>query len=334
MRRAHISYPISLTRLLTLVTSTVLVLSGTAAGQAKRYPLESASGLSPHNVVAQPATLQGRKGLRVSLSEEAQRRLQVIIPDEQARFPQLASIDGLEFANGMIEAEIAGAPAPGASEGARGFVGIAFRLQDDVKTHDAFYLRPTNGRADDQERRNHAVQYISHPDWPWFRLRKESPSKYESYVDLMPGVWTKVKFEVRGERARLYVHGQGQPTLIVNDLKSGAQGKGGVGLWIDRGTVAHFRDLTVKTFIEGRFEMNLRTVACTAVLLTAANGSSSFQVATPLAPLVDHHQHLLSPALAAALGTELPAAIELPPDLQRRFRENLPRFNARRTCSC
>ena len=31
----------------------------------------------------------------------------------------------------------------GASEGARGFVGIAFRLQDDNRTYDAFYLRPT-----------------------------------------------------------------------------------------------------------------------------------------------------------------------------------------------
>jgi hypothetical protein len=157
-----------------------------------------------------------------------------------------ASIDGLEFANGVIEAEIAGAPAPGAVEDARGYVGIAFRVQNDGTRYDAFYLRPTNGRADDQERRNHAVQYISHPDWPFFRLRKEAPIKYESYVDLMPGVWTKVKIEVRGERARLYVHDQEQPTLIVNDLKTGAQGKGAVALWSYHGTVAHFRNLRVE----------------------------------------------------------------------------------------
>ena len=65
-------------------------------------------------------------------------------------------------------------------------------------------------------------------------------------ADLMPGVWTKVKIEVRGDRARLYVHGHEQPTLIVNDLKTGAQGRGGVALWIDRRTVAHFRNVTVK----------------------------------------------------------------------------------------
>jgi hypothetical protein len=55
----------------------------------------------------------------------------------------------------------------------------------------------------DQERRNHAVQYVSHPDWPWFRLRKESPSKYEPYVDLRSGVWTRIKIEVQGDRGRL-----------------------------------------------------------------------------------------------------------------------------------
>jgi hypothetical protein len=127
-----------------------------------------------------------------------------------------------------------------------GFVGIAFRLHDDMKTYDAFYLRPTNGRADDQERRNHAAQYVSHPDWPWFRLRKETPSRYESYVDLEPEVWTKVRIEVRGERARLFIHGQQQPTLIVNDVKSGANGKGAVALWVGPGTAAYFRNLSVE----------------------------------------------------------------------------------------
>ena len=233
-------------RLPSLVTIAVLVLAASPTGQAKRYPLDSATGLRLHNVVAEPAVLQGKKGVRIRHSEEALRRLDEIrTMEEQARFPQLAAIEGLDFTNGVIEAEIAGTPPPGGE--ARGFVGIAFRLSNDVTAYDAFYLRPTNGRADDQERRNHAVQYISHPDWPWFRLRKESPEKYESYVDLLPGVWTKVKIDVRGERARLYVHGHEQPTLIVNDLKTGAQGRGGVALWIDRGTVAHFRNLSVET---------------------------------------------------------------------------------------
>jgi hypothetical protein len=219
-----------------LAAGVTLLLPGAAFPQAKSYALESVAGLRLHNVAAEPATLQGKKGVQVTLTAAAAGQ-----PDVET----LAWIEGLEFSNGVIEAEIAGAPGPGAAAGARGFVGIAFRLQPDNRTYDAFYLRPTNGRAEDQERRNHSVQYISHPLWPWTRMRKETPERYESYVDLRPGVWTKIKIEVRGERARLYVHDNEQPTLIVNDVKSGANAKGGVALWLGPGTIGHFRNLTV-----------------------------------------------------------------------------------------
>ena len=219
------------------------VLVSTTAGRAQEKPLafalESAAGLRLHNVKAEPATLHDRKGLRVQLSDTATQ------PGPNLPIEQLAVIEGTAFGDGVIEAEIAGEPRPGAGEGARGFVGIAFRVQPDLKTYDAFYLRPTNGRADDQVRRNHSAQYISHPDWPWFRLRKETPEKYESYVDLVPGQWTRVKIEVKGAQARLYVHGQPQPTLIVNDVKTGAAARGAIALWLDSGTLAHFRNLTV-----------------------------------------------------------------------------------------
>ena len=76
-------------------------------------------------------------------------------------------------------------------------------------------------------------------------MRQETPKKYESYVDLVPNAWTRVRIEVRGDTARLYVHGHEQPTLIVNDVKTGAQAAGTIALWIDAGTVAHFRDVRV-----------------------------------------------------------------------------------------
>jgi hypothetical protein len=223
-------------RLLRALALALVLPAAIASAQAPTsYPLESAAGLRLHNVTAEPATLDGKKGLRLTLAAGA-----------SSAGEQLAVIEGLEFSSGVIEAELAGAPGPGAAEGARGFVGIAFRLQADNKTYDAFYLRPTNGRADDQERRNHAAQYISHPDWPWDRLRKETPSRYEAYVDLQPGAWTRVRIEVRGERARLYVHGNEQPTLVVNDVKTGASAKGAVALWLGPGTIAHFRNLSVR----------------------------------------------------------------------------------------
>lgn len=237
------SQSVSVRRSMVIVVTafTFVVLPETGLAQEQHRSLETVEGLRLHNVAAEPAVLHGRRGLKVTISDEAIRRA-----ERTKEYPQgLVQIEKMDFSNGVIEAEIAGSLAPGAGTEARGFVGIAFRVQPDTTTYDAFYLRPTNGRADDQQRRNRSVQYISLPDWPWFRLREETPGRYEAYVDLEPGAWTKVKIEVRGEQARLYVHESAQPTLIVNDVKSGAAGRGGVALWLEPGTVAHFRNLTV-----------------------------------------------------------------------------------------
>jgi len=218
------------------IAANVLVSNGSSA-QTTRYALESAKGLELHDAVATAVTHQGKKGLELRLAPS--------VATDQPHPALLVRLGDANFSNGVIEAEIAGVPAPGAGDAARGFVGIAFRVQPDDKTYDAFYLRPTNGRAEDQERRNHAAQYISHPDWPWFRLRKETPSRYESYVDILPDNWTRIKIEVHGARARLFVNGQQQPTLVVNDVKSGPSARGAVALWLEAATIAHFRNVIV-----------------------------------------------------------------------------------------
>ena len=87
-----------------------------------------------------------------------------------------------------------------------------------------------------------SAQYISFPDYEWQRLRTEAPGQYESYADLVPGEWTRIKVEVSGVKARLYVNGAPQPVLVVNDLKLG-DGKGAVALWIGVGTEAYFANL-------------------------------------------------------------------------------------------
>ena len=109
--------------------------------RSRALPLTTTDGLTLIRAKAEPATHQGKQGLRVTVSDEALKQAK---PGDGELNP-LVVIQGLEFSNGVIEAEIAGAPAPGAGEGARGFVGIAFRMQKDTQTYDAFYLRPTNG---------------------------------------------------------------------------------------------------------------------------------------------------------------------------------------------
>lgn len=165
--------------------------------------------------------------------------------DADATAGSIVWIEGVEFSDGVIELELSGEPAPGSAEAARGFVGIAFRADAEGKRMEVVYLRPTNGRADDQVRRNHSIQYESLPGYPWFRLRKESPEKYESYVDLVPGAWTRYRLTVEGVKARLYVHGSTQPVLVVNDLKLGP-GKGRLGLWVGPGTLARFASVSVQ----------------------------------------------------------------------------------------
>lgn len=158
---------------------------------------------------------------------------------------QFIKIDSLLFRNGIIELEVAGKPSAEASGQARGFIGIAFRVDQENEELECIYLRPNNGRADDQVRRNHSVQYISHPDYPWYRLRKESPEMYESYVDLAPGEWTRIRIEVQGDKAKLYVHGASQPTLLINDLKHGADREGSIGLWLGPGTEGYFSKVKI-----------------------------------------------------------------------------------------
>jgi hypothetical protein len=157
----------------------------------------------------------------------------------------IAMVKTSDFKDGTIEADVVGLPREGASPTTRGFVGIAFHVQDHGSRYESIYLRMTNARADDQLLRNHSTQYVSQPDFTWQRLRKENPGVYESYVDLEPGAWTRIKIVVAGPKARLYVNGASQPCLIVNDLKLG-ETHGQVALWTGSNTEGYFSNLMIR----------------------------------------------------------------------------------------
>ena len=189
-----------------------------AAPATTRLPLTSTEGLDVVGLTpsckVEPGMLQGRRGLRM---------LQVPETDASGRASDslFAVAKNMPFEDGTIEAELAGTPRTGAPPVARGFVGIAFRMSPDATRFEMFYIRPTNGRADDQLLRNHTTQYVSYPGYNWPRLRQESPGVYESYADLEPNRWTTMKIVVSGTKARLYLNDATQPCLIVNDLKQG-----------------------------------------------------------------------------------------------------------------
>ena len=208
------------------------------ASSARILPLTSLADLEMRNARAEILTYRGERAVQLCehYLEEGDGHSIALLPDSS-------------FADGVIEAEVAGVPHADALDYSRGFVGIAFRVQPRGSRFECFFLRPANGRSDDQLRRNHSTQYIAHPDYPWYRLREEYPGVYESYVDLETGAWTAIKIVVSGTRALLYVHGAEQPCLVVNDLKLGA-GRGQIALWVGSGTDAYFSKLEITASCE------------------------------------------------------------------------------------
>ena len=201
------------------------------------FPMNSLSGLELHHVQAEPVTYRQQQAVR--LVEQG---------EPTASDPTIAILSDSDFADGVIEAQIAGVRRKDAPQDMRGFVGLAFRVQPGGARFECFFVRPTNGRANDQLRRNHSTQYISYPDFPWYRLRAEAPGVYESYTDLVPGAWTPIKIVVSGIQAQLYVGDAEQPCLVVNDLKLG-KSPGQLALWIGSGSEAYFSKIVVKKTI-------------------------------------------------------------------------------------
>jgi hypothetical protein len=202
----------------------------------------------PHKTSTDRATDFDGLHAKTEVTEYRGRRAIKLVPTAEstgADGDMFAILRGLDFADGTIEVDVAGAPRAGSAPNMRGFIGVAFHVQPDGAHFDMFYLRPVNARADDQLVRNHTTQYVSGPDYNWPRLRQESPGVYESYVDVETGAWTHLKITVKGKQARLYVNHAAQPCLIVNDLKSGGT-PGRVALWAHVTTEAYFSHLKVQ----------------------------------------------------------------------------------------
>ena len=146
-------------------------------------------------------------------------------------------LDGCEFSNGTIEFDAKGKSGPPQSN----FMGIVFRAMDE-KTYDTVYFRPFNFRAPKPDNKSHAVQYSSHPEWPWQRLRKEHTGKYEKGIEPSPDgdAWFHAKVVVAKPKVSVFVNGATEPSLMVDEL---TERKGGsVGLFVTKyGVIANLK---------------------------------------------------------------------------------------------
>lgn len=152
----------------------------------------------------------------------------------------IAWIGDYDFTTGIIDVDLLGRSQP--VQGS--FIGIAFHVVDAL-THDAVYFRPFNFRATDSASHAHAVQYVSHPSWPWDRLRAERSGQNEGAIVPEPdgNDWFHVRVVVDRTRVSVYVNGASRPSLVVDEMSD--RGHGSVGLWVGNNSGGSFANLRV-----------------------------------------------------------------------------------------
>lgn len=198
-----------------------------------------------HNVTGEIVSFQGKKVLKI------ERDLNAIPFDvnnieatvDEPHYAKLADLN--DFENGTIEVKMYSQiqnPPPYA--GVAGFIGIYFRVKEDDSAFESIYLRPKVGRVNNQQHRNHAVQYISYPHYKFDTLRKIAPYKYEGSAPVALNEWITMRIEVNGETAEMFINNMKYSAFIV-DKMLGNNKKGGIGLYVDIGTIGYFRDLKI-----------------------------------------------------------------------------------------
>lgn len=199
-----------------------------------------------HNVTGSIIKFEGKDVLKIERDLKAL-PFDVNNIEKTVDEPHYARLVGLEdFESGTIEVKMySQIQDPPPYPGVAGFIGVYFRIKEDDSAFEGIYLRPKVGRANSQMSRNHAVQYISYPHAKFDTLRKSyPPGSYEGSAPVALNEWIKMRIEVNGETAEMFVNDLKYSSFIV-DKMLGEHTIGGVGLYVDIGTIGYFKDLKV-----------------------------------------------------------------------------------------
>jgi hypothetical protein len=212
----------------TFAYAAALATATRAVGQKKTNEpdlaqLAEAKGFKVFNRTASSVSDGARKGVRLN----------------ESAGDGVAYVPGVEFANGTIELDIKGKDLQQQS-----FVGVAFHGVDG-DTYDAIYFRPFNFKAEDPARRVRAVQYVSHPAYPWQKLRTEHPGKYEQAVNPVPDPngWFHARIVVASPNVTVFVADAKEPSLVVSQLSDRKRGL--VGVWVGNNSAGEFANLKI-----------------------------------------------------------------------------------------
>lgn len=174
--------------------------------------------------------------------------LRVVKADKIMQFDEntYARLHNISFHNGVIEVKMLSRLLPDAPDFARGFIGIAFRISEDDSKFESFYIRPANGRScHDSVRKAHGCQYFSYPKYTFEYFRNHGISEFEAPVDVDLNEWISLKAVIQQEKAFFYINDMEDPVLVVDQMKHGNDLKGSIGLFVDVGTEAFFKDLKI-----------------------------------------------------------------------------------------
>jgi hypothetical protein len=198
-----------------LVTAALMGPASGARGQVER--------LAPADTAW---TFTGEGGVQVRGGEDV-----IYLRSGQALRPDVS------FSDGTIEFDLL-------PTDQRTFLGVLFRRGDGDHTEDIYFRLHKSGLPD-------AIQYT--PDYRGYGQWQLYHGPGTTAAATFPaGHWRRVRIEVRGERAAVFIGGTSQPQLVVDWLRAGTR-EGHIGFWgnfpgasADDPPVALLRDVTVR----------------------------------------------------------------------------------------
>jgi len=180
--------------------------------------------------------------VRHHLLEPAKPGFKIAVIDT-ANFPAVSCqgyywLTGAGFSEGTIDVDLRGKNIL-----LKSFLGIAFHGVDS-STYDLVYFRPFNFRNQDTARHNWGVQYMSLPEFPFDKLRKEHPLEYEHAVNPVPfpDDWFHARIVVNRDSILVYVNHSADYCLKVPVLSNRHNGR--IGIWSDE-LPGDFANLTI-----------------------------------------------------------------------------------------
>jgi hypothetical protein len=189
------------------------------------------------NKVEVLATDHDRPCLRIALDQTTRAGKPGVDYVDQPTFLLLPEV----MEDGVITVDLCGDLLPDAPDYARGFIGLAYRVAEDLRTYESVYLRPTNGPAA-PPRKTRAVQYYAYPDHPFDVLRQAHPDRFEAAADIAPGRWARLCVTLRGRHFTAHVDG----VLVLEGEGKLPPRPGRIGLWVDIGTEGFFANLSLQ----------------------------------------------------------------------------------------